>query len=168
MSDDEIRPITLCYVEYLRTDLDTRRRHREGPQLEPFSLLQIFDNRQRLATRRVVVEDVGDLFALEASAEFVLGELDGSRALRPIGRGDWKQVGVTGAICRSGDPEAGRSRRDLVLLQTLVECHCHRCPVERHQHGTLLLMPLIRFNRLRDLVFVVDLLSLYLVALDSA
>jgi len=56
--------------------LDAWRRHSERAELELFELLQILDDRQRFAACRVVVEDVGDLLALEAAAELVLDELN--------------------------------------------------------------------------------------------
>src|SRR5437870_233132 len=68
----EVGAIALGDVEHLRAHLDPRRRNREGSELEPFDFLQILDDRDRLATGRVVEKDVGDLLALEVAAQFVL------------------------------------------------------------------------------------------------
>src|SRR5207253_3929692 len=104
----EIRPVALGDVERLRAHLDARRRHRERPQLIALGLLQILEDRDRLAAGRVVVEYIGELLALEAAAQFLLDELDRCGALRPVGRRHRKQVGIASAIRRRRDAEAGR------------------------------------------------------------
>src|SRR5215813_9357238 len=121
MRDDKVRPVALGYIEYLRSDLDPRGRHGESPQLEPLSLLQFLDDWQRFTAGGVVVEDVGDLLALQVAGQLVLDKLDGAGALRPIGRGDREQVGVARPVRRGRDSEAGRGRRYLVLFQPLIE-----------------------------------------------
>src|SRR5215472_6253809 len=115
MGDNEIGVVALCDIEHLGAHLDARRRDGERPQLESLDLLQILDDRQRLTARWVVVENVRDFFALEIAAQFVLYELDSGRALRPIGCGNWEQIGITFAVCGSSNAETGRGARDLVL-----------------------------------------------------
>jgi hypothetical protein len=83
----------------LRPHFDAGRRYGEGPQLKPFGLLQIFEDRQRLMAGWIVIIDVRDLLALEAAARFVLDELDRRCALGPIGRGDREQIRKPSAVC---------------------------------------------------------------------
>src|SRR6516165_6007653 len=99
MGDNEIGVVALCDIEHLGPHLDARRRDGERPQLESLDLLQILDDRQRLAARGVVVENVRDFLALEIAAEFVLYKLDRGRALRPISSGNWEQIRITFAVC---------------------------------------------------------------------
>ena len=157
MRDHEVGPIALRDVEYLRPHFHTRRRYGEGPQLEPFLLLQVFDHRQRLLAGGIVIVDIGDFLALEAAAQFVFDELDGGSALREIARGDREQVGIFLAVRRCRDAETGRRRRDLVLFEPLVQRVGLRRAVHRHEHGTLLLLVLIGFDRRRHLVRGIDL-----------
>ncbi len=168
MVDDEIRPVPLGNVEHLRADLDSGRWHGEGAELEPLALLQFLNDRHRLVAGGIVVEDVGDLLALEVPAQLVLDELYGCGALRPVGRRHREQVRIARPVGRRRDAEPGRGRRDLVFFQPLVERHRHRRAVQGHQHRAFLLVALISFDRGRDLVLVVDLVDLELVPLNPA
>src|SRR5713101_8769239 len=116
----EVGAIALRNVEHLRAHLDPGRRNGKGSELEPLDLLQILDDRDRLPTGRVVEKDVSDLLALEVATQFVLDELDGPGALRPVSRGHREQIRVALAVGRGGDAEAGRGARDLVFFQFLV------------------------------------------------
>src|SRR6266850_173012 len=98
MIDDEIGPVALSDVEHLRSHLDPWRRHGKGAHLESLDSLQIFEDRQRLVSGRIVVIDVGDLLAFEAATQFFLDELDRPRCLRPIGCGYWEQIGKASAV----------------------------------------------------------------------
>src|SRR6266436_6584637 len=164
----EVGAIALRDVEHLCAHLDPGRRTGKGSEVEPFDFLQILDNRDRLATGRVVVEDVGDLFALEAAAQFVLDELDGPGALRPVSRGNREEVGIALAVGRGGDAEAGRGARDLVFFQFLVERLDLRRTEDHDRSGAFALLALIGLDRRRHLVFVVDLHVFDLIALDPA
>src|ERR1700736_2819151 len=121
MGNHEVGPVALGDVEQLRAHLDPGRRYGEGSQLEFLKLLQIFDDRDRLAARRVVIKKVGYLLAFETTAQPVLDELDRTGTLRPIGRRDWEEVGKALAVGRGGNAETGRSARDLVLSEFLVQ-----------------------------------------------
>ena len=68
MGNHEVGPVTLRDVEHLRAHFDAGRRHGKGPKLEFFELLQVFDDRQRFASRRVVIKNIRDLFAVERAA----------------------------------------------------------------------------------------------------
>src|SRR5205807_2581501 len=117
------------------SDLDAGRRYGEGAQLERLALLQLLDDRQRFLTRRVVVEDVGDLLAFEVPAQFVLDELDGRGALRPVGGGDREQVRIAGPVRRAG-AVALHADQHLLLLRRgrapQTDCRAQR---ERHYCG---------------------------------
>src|SRR5262249_164284 len=155
-------------VQYLRAHLDPRGRHREGAQFEALRLLQILDNRDRFAAGRIVVKDVGDLFALEVAAELVLDKLYRRGALRPVGRGDWKQIRERLSVGRRGDGKAGRGAGDLVLFQLLVERLDLRRPIDQDRARTFPLLALVGLDRGRHLVLVVDLHVPDLEAFDPA
>src|SRR6266849_4469208 len=164
----EVGAKALCDVEHLRAHLDPGRRNGKGSQLEPFEFLQILDDRYRLAAGRVVVEDVSDLLALEVAAQFVLDELDGAGALRPVSRRNREEIGKALAVGRCGDAEAGRGPGDLVLAQFLVQRLHLRRTVDHDRGGAFALLALISLDRRRHLVFVVDLHVFDLEALDPA
>src|SRR3989441_5589011 len=71
--------------------LHAGRGHGEGLELEAFLDREVFEDRDRLTARRVVVEEEADLLALEVAAELVLDELHGRSGLRPVRRGDRKE-----------------------------------------------------------------------------
>src|SRR6266702_1689595 len=162
----EVGANALRDVEHLRAHLDPGRRDRKGPELEPFDFLQILDDRDRLAAGRVVDKDVGDLLALEVAAQFVLDELDGPGALRPISRRHWEEIGKALAVGRCGDAKAGRGAGDLVLAQFLVQRLHLRRTVDHDRGGAFALLALIGLDCRRHLVFVVDLHVFDLEALD--
>src|SRR5216683_2697235 len=157
MRYNEVGPIALRDVEHLRAHLDPGRRNGKGPEFEPLDFLQILDDRDRLATGRVVEEDVGDLLALQIAAQFVLDELDRPGALRPISRRHREEIGIALAVGRRGNAEAGRGTGDLVLFELLVERLHLRRTVDHDRSGAFAFLALIRFDRRRHLVFVVDL-----------
>ena len=76
-------------------------------QIEFLDLLQIFNNRNRLAPGRVVIEEIRKLLAVKTAAQFLLGKLDRRRALRPIGRRDREQIRKALTVRRGGDAETG-------------------------------------------------------------
>src|SRR6185436_17830624 len=92
-------------VEDLRAHLDAGRRDGESPQLEALALGEVLEDRQRLAAGRVVVEDEGDLLALEI-AQLLLDEGDGGAGLRPVAGSDREDVGIALAVGGSGAAEA--------------------------------------------------------------
>src|SRR6266699_1549437 len=164
----EVRAIALRNVEHLRAHFDPGRRNGKGSELEPLDLLQILDNRYWLAASRVVEEEIGDLLALEVAAQFVLDELDGPGALRPVRRRNREEIGKALAVGRCGDAEAGRGAGDLVLAQFLVQRLHLRRAVDHDRGGAFALLALVSLDRRRHLVFVVDLHVFDLVALDPA
>src|SRR6266852_399565 len=164
----EVGAKALCDVEHLRAHLAPGRRNRKGSELEPFDFLQILDNRYRLAAGRVVVEDVGYLLAFEVAAQFVLDELDGPGALRPVSRRNREEIGKALAVGRCGDAEAGRGPGDLILAQFLVQRLHLRRTVDHDRGGAFALLALISLDGRRHLVFVVDLHVFDLEALDPA
>src|SRR5437660_514048 len=105
MGDDEVRAVALGDVEHLRAHLDAGGRHGKRTQLKFLELLQILDDRDRFATRRVVIKDVGYLLTLELAAELILDELDRSGTLRPISGSDREEISEALAVARSGDAE---------------------------------------------------------------
>src|SRR6185437_13299803 len=115
------------------------RRHREGAQLEALRLREFLEDRQRLLARRVVVEDVGDLLALEVTAELLLDELDRGAGLRPVAGCDREGVWIALAVGCRGAAETGRGAEDLVLLELLVERRGLRRAVKALEHRALLL-----------------------------
>jgi hypothetical protein len=167
VGDDEVGLEAAGDVEDLRAHLDAGRRHRECAQLEAFGSGQRLEDRQRLLAGRVVVEQVGDLLALEP-AQLLLDELHGGTRLRPVARRDREGVGIALAIRRGGRAEAGRRAQHLVFLELLVQRRSLRRAIERLEHRAFLLEALVRFHGRRHLVFVVDLDDLDLVALDTA
>src|SRR5947207_9490094 len=120
MSDHEVGAVALGDVEHLRAELDPRWRYGKGANFEFLEVLQVFEDRDWLATRRIVVKDVGDFLALELAAQFVLDEMDRAAGLRPVGRRDRKQVGKAFAVRRCRNAKSGRCAGDLVLDQLLV------------------------------------------------
>ena len=105
--EHEVRPDTLRDVEDLRAHLHPGRRHGEGAQLEALVLLQLLQDRQRLDARRIVVIEIGDLLALQAAAQLFLDELDAGSALRPVGRGQRKQVRILAPFAAAAEPKPG-------------------------------------------------------------
>src|SRR6516165_1890295 len=168
VGDHEVRVETLRDVEHLCAHLDPRRRHGKCPELEFLLLLQILDDRQRLAASRVVVEDVGDLLAFEVAAQLVLDELDRPGALRPIGRSDRKEVRKSLTVRRGGDAETRRGTGNLVLGELLVQRLHLRRTVGHYRDRTIPLHALVGLDRLWNLVLVVELLGFDLVAFDPA
>ena len=168
MVDDEVGPVTLGDVEHLRAHLDAGGRHRKGSEFEPLGLLQILYDRDRLATGRVVVEDVGDLLPLEVAAQFVLDELDRRGALGKIGRSDREQIRKALAVGRGGNTETRRGAGDLVLGELLVQRLNLRRTVDQDRGRAVPLLALIRLDRRRYLVLVVDFFVFDLIALDPA
>jgi hypothetical protein len=166
--DDKIGTVALRDVEDLRAHLDPWRRHCEGPQLEAFGFLELLDHRDRLATRRVVVEDVGDLFAFETAAELLLDVLDGRRTLRKVGRSDREQIGKAFAVGGRSNTETRRGARDLVLGELLVQRLNLRRAVDHDRGRTFPLHPLVGLDRGGHLVFVIDLHVFDFVAFDAA
>jgi len=166
--DHEVGPKALDDVEHLRAHLHARRRHCESLELELLDLLEILEDQQRLMARRVVVEQIGDLLALQAPPKLVLDELDRRCALGPIRRGDREDIGIARPIgCRRG-AEAGRRARNLILGQPLRQRLRLRRPVEHDRDRTFGLLSLIGLDRRRHLVLVVDLVPFDPVALDPA
>ena len=137
-------------------------------QLEAFALGQVLEDDERLLAGRVVIEQVGDLLALEVAAQLLLGEGDGGRALRPVAGGDREDVGVALAVGGGGRAEARRGAEDLVLLELLGEGGGLRRAVDAFQHRAFLLEALVRLHGRRHLVLVIDLDHADLVALDAA
>src|SRR5207247_10766225 len=101
--------------------LHAGRWHGEGLELEAFLDREVFEDRDRLTARRVVVEEEADLLALEGAAELVLDELHGRSGLRPVRRGDRKDVWVSAAVGGGGLSEAGWGAGEPVLRQVLGE-----------------------------------------------
>ena len=167
MGDDEVGLVAAGDVEDLRAHLEARRRHREGAQLEAFGLGEVLEDRQRLLARRVVVEEVGDLLALEV-AQLLLGEGHRGPGLRPVAGRDREGIGEALAVGGRRGAEARRRAEDLVLLELLVQRRGLRRAVEAFQHRAFLLEALMRFHGRRHLVLVVDLEDLDLEALDAA
>ncbi len=167
MGDDEVRLVAAGDVEHLGAHFQARGGHGEGAQLEAFGLGQILEDRHRLLARRVVVEEIGDLLALQP-AHLLLGELHRGARLRPVAGRDREGVGEALAVGGRRGAEAGRGAEDLVLLELLVERRGLRRAVEAFQHGAFLLEALMRFHGGRHLVLVVDLDDLDLEAFDAA
>ena len=168
MRDDEVRLEAAGDIEDLRAHLEAGCRNREGPHLEAFRLGDVLEDRQRLLARRIVVVDVGDLLSLEVAAKPLFREGHGGARLRPVAGRDREGVGIALAVGRGGGAEARRRAEDLVLFQLLVEGRGLRRAVQALDHGAFLLEALVRFDRRRHLVLVVDLEDLDLVALDAA
>src|SRR5262249_8957685 len=74
---------------------------------EPFLLGEVLEDLDGLTPRGIVVEDVGDLLALELSAKLLLHEVHGRRGLRPVGGRDGEEWGMAGPVGRSRPTEAG-------------------------------------------------------------
>ena len=135
---------------------------------KPSDLRKVLEDDERLLAGRVVIVEIGDLLALEAAAQLLLGEVDGGRALRPVAGGDREQIGVALAVGGRGRAEARRGAEDLVLLELLGQRRGLRRAVDALEHRAFLLEALVRLHRRRHLVLVVDLDDLDLVALDAA
>ena len=166
--DDEIGLEAAGDVEHLGSHLDARRRHRKGSELEAFRFRKVLEDDEGLLARRVVIEQIGDLLALEAAAQLLLGKGDGRRALRPVAGSDREQIGVALAVRGRGRAEARRGAEDLVLLELLGQRCGLRRAVDALEDRAILLEALVRLHRRRHLVLVVDLDDLDLVALDAA
>src|SRR5881392_3937325 len=132
MSDHEVGAVALGDVEHLRAELDPRWRYGKAAKFEFLEVLQVFEDRDWLATRWVVVKDVGDFLALELAAQFVLDEMDRSGGLRPIGRRDRKQIGKAFAVCRGRNAKSRRGAGDLVFDQLLVQRLRLRRAIDQH------------------------------------
>src|SRR5207245_11053092 len=104
---------------HLSAELHAGRWHGEGLELEAFLDREVFEDRDRLTARRVVVEEEADLLALEAAAELVLDELHGRSGLRPVRRGDRKDVWVPAAVGGGRLSEAGGGAGDPDLRRFL-------------------------------------------------
>ena len=168
MRDHEVGPVALGDVEHLGAHLDAGRRHRKGPQLELLDLLQILEDRQRLAAGRIVVEDISDLLAREISAQLLLDELDRGGALRPVRGGDREDVRVACSVGRGRGTEARRGAGDTVFGQFLRQRLDLRRAVDHDRDRTVTLEEFVALHRRRDLVLVVDLARDDLVSLDPA
>ena len=108
--------VALRDVEHLRAHFDPRRRHREGAQFELLDLLQVLDDRDRLAPGRVVVKDVGDLLPLSLPPSF---SLTNCTAAAPA-TSRWRRSGRdTGSACRRPRRRC-RSRRSPGILSSVV------------------------------------------------
>src|SRR5262245_49717437 len=167
VSDDEVGAEALGDVEHLGAHLDTGRRDREGLELEALLGSQVLDHLDRLAAGRVVIEEVRDLLALEAATELLLGEVDGRRALRPVGGGDGEDVRVARAVGGGGAAEAGRRPRDAILGQPRRQRIDVRRAIDVDADRALLLVSLVGLNPGGHLVLVVDLDRPELVTVDA-
>ena len=168
MPDHEVRAEALSDVEHLGAHLHARGRHGEDLELEAFQGREILQDFDRLAAGRVVIEQVGDLLALEVAAELFLGELDGRRALRPVGGGDGEDVGIPRPVGGGGAAESRRRPRDAIFRELRRERIDVRRAVDGDGHRAFLLVALVGLHARRHLVLVVDLQRLDLVALDPA
>src|SRR5216684_6454429 len=167
MRNDEVGLEAAGDVEDLRAHFQAGRRNGKGAQLEAFGLGKFFQNGQWLLARRIVVEEIGDLLALEGT-QLLLDELHRRTGLRPVAGGDRKDVGEALPVGRSGRAETRSCAEDLVLLQFLAQRGGLRRAIDEFHHRAFLLEALVGFHRRRHLVLVVDLEDLDLVALDSA
>ena len=168
MGDHEVRAEALGDVQDLGAHLHARRRHGEHLELEALALRQILEHLDGLPARRVVVEEVRDLLALQAAAELLLGEVDGRGALRPVRGRDGEDVRIADAVGGGGAAEARRGAGDLVFRQLRGERVDLRRAVDGHGDGALLLVALVGLDGRRHLVLVVDLERLDLAPLDPA
>ena len=166
--DHEVRAVALGDVEHLGAHLHTRRRDGERLELKPFFRREVLEHFDGLAPGGVVVEDVRDLLALEAPAELLLHEVHRRRALRPVGGGNREDIRVPLTVGGGGAPEARRGAGNPILCQPLGERVDLGRAVDGDGHGAFLLVALVGLHGRRYLVFVVDLQSPDLVALDPA
>ena len=129
---------------------------------------EVLEQLDRLAARRVVIEEVRDLLTLEVSAQLLLGEVHRGRRLRPVRRGDREDIRIALSVGGGGAAEARRRARDAVLRELRGERVDMRRAVDGDADRPFLLVALVRLDARRDLVLVVDLDRLDLVPFDPA
>ena len=136
---------------------------------KPSDLGQILEDGQRFLAGRIVVEQVGDLLALEVAAELFLGEGDRRRRLRPVARGNREQIGIALAVGRRRRAEARATCRGSCPRPASwsgpPSAACRRGPCST---APSFLKRSCASIAGRHLVFVVDLDDADLVAFDAA
>src|SRR6185503_18298462 len=168
MRDHEVGLVAPGDVEHLRAHFHAGRGDGKGLELEALGFGEVLENGDRVLAGGVVEEQIGDLLALQASAQILLDERDRGSGLRPVAGRQWEDVGIALAVGGRGVAEARRGAEDLVLLELLGQRRDLRSAVDAFEYGALHLEALVRLHGRRHLVLVVDLEHADLVAFDAA